>query len=56
MRGLAMALLALEVPGNGAVVLANHRAGNLGAPILPESGAVTGETKSITKKTTAKTV
>jgi hypothetical protein len=48
MRGLVMALLARDVPGNGGV--SHHRAGRFVVPFLSTA------TKTITKKTTAKTV
>ena len=51
MRGLAMALFALDVPGNGGAVNANHWAGCLGVPFLSATTP-----KTTTKKTTAKTV
>ena len=51
MRGLMMALFALDFPGHGGTLRANHRAGRIGAPFL--SGMT--KTKTITK-TTAKTV
>lgn len=51
MRGLTMALLALDFLGNDA----NHRAGWIGVPFL--SNAVSGKTKAKTiTKTTGKTV
>lgn len=52
MRGLVMALLALDFPGNGGTLRANHWAGRIGVP-FPSSG---NTAKSITKTTTSKTV
>lgn len=49
MRGIAMALLALDFPGHGGTLKANHRAGRFGVPFL-------SMTKTITKKATGKTV
>ena len=48
MRGLVMALLARDLPGNGGA--AHLRAGRFTVPFLSTT------TKTITKKTTAKTV
>lgn len=50
MRGLAIALLAFDVPGFGGALRGNDRAGRLGMSFLST------KTKTITKKTTAKTV
>ena len=51
MRGLAMALLALDFPGHDG----NHRAGRIGVPFLSGVDSSTTTAKTITKKT-AKTV
>ena len=51
MRGLAMALLALDFPGHDG----NHRAGRVGVPSLSSLDSSTTTAKTITKKT-AKTV
>ena len=51
MRGLVMALFALDVPGNGGSLKANHWAGRIGVPFLSSST----KAKTITK-TTGKTV
>jgi len=50
MRGLAMALLAFDVPGFGGTLTGNHWAGRIGMSFLST------KTKTISKKTTAKTV
>jgi hypothetical protein len=56
MRGLVMALFALDFPGHDGSLRANHWAGRIGVPFLSSanSGATTAKT-TITKKT-AKTV
>jgi len=51
MRGLMMALFALDFPGHGGSLNANHWAGRIGVPFLSSMT----KTKTITK-TTAKTV
>jgi hypothetical protein len=51
MRGLMMALFALDFPGHGGSLKANHWAGRIGVPFLSSMT----KTKTITK-TTAKTV
>lgn len=55
MRGLLMALFALDFPGHDGRLRANHWAGRLGAPILPHADPVTTTAKTTTK-TTRKTV
>lgn len=50
MRGLVMALFALDFPGNGASLKANRWAGRIGVPFL------SAKAKTITTKTTGKTV
>ena len=50
MRGLVMALLALDVPGHDG----NHRAGRIGVPFPSGVDSSTTTAKTITK--TAKTV
>jgi hypothetical protein len=55
MRGLLMALFALDFPGHDGRLRANHWAGRLGAPILPHADSVTTTAKTTTK-TTRKTV
>lgn len=52
MRGLVMALFALDFPGNDGALKANHWAGRFGVPFLSSST----KTKTITTKTTGKTV
>lgn len=52
MRGLTMALLALDFPGQDA----NHRAGRIGVPFLSNAVSGTTKAKTITTKTTGKTV
>jgi hypothetical protein len=52
MRGLMMALFALDFPGHDGSLKANHWAGRIGVPFLSS----TTTAKSITTKTTAKTV
>ena len=52
MRGLMMALFALDFPGHDGALKASHWAGRIGMPFL---SSVTTKTKTITKKT-AKTV
>ncbi|MEQ1943657.1 hypothetical protein ABMA32_14685 [Mesorhizobium sp. VNQ89] len=52
MRGLAMALFALDFPGNEGSLAANRWAGRFGVPFL----SILTTTKTISKKTTAKTV
>jgi len=52
MRGLMMALFALDFPGHGGSPRANHWAGRIGVPFLSN----TTKAKTITKKTTGKTV
>jgi hypothetical protein len=55
MRGLMMALFALDFPGHDGSLKANHWAGRIGVPFL--SGAVSRTTKARTiTKTTGKTV
>lgn len=56
MRGLVMALFALDVPGNGGAFNANHWAGRIGVPFLSQTTIGTTKTKTITKEVTAKTV
>ncbi|MBL8577496.1 MAG: hypothetical protein JNK47_09740 [Mesorhizobium sp.] len=56
MRGLAMALFALDFPGRGGSLRANHWAGRFGVPFLSQAVIGTTTTKTISKKTTAKTV
>jgi hypothetical protein len=51
MRGLVMALFALDFPGHGGSLKANHRGGRIGVPFVSSTTA-----KVITTKTTAKTV
>jgi hypothetical protein len=51
MRGLVMALFALDFPGHDGSLRANHWAGRIGVPFLSSMT----KTKTITK-TTAKTV
>ena len=55
MRGLVMALFALDFPGHDGSLKANHWAGRIGVPF--QSSAISGDTtaKTIIKKT-AKTV
>lgn len=55
MRGLAMALLAFDVPGFGGTLSGGHWAGRIGVP-FPSIANTGTTTKTITKKTTAKTV
>ena len=52
MRGLMMALFALDFPGQDGALKANHWAGRIGVPFLSS----TTTAKTITTKTTAKTV
>ena len=52
MRGLMMALFALDLPGQDGAQKANHRAGRISVPFLSD---VTTKAKTITK-TTGKTV
>lgn len=52
MRGLVMALLARDVPGSADAL--QQRAGRFAVPF--QSAINSGTTKTITKKTTAKTV
>ena len=52
MRGLTMALLALDFPGHGG----NRRAGRFGVPFLSNAVSGTTKAKTITIKTTGKTV
>ena len=51
MRGLVMALFALDFPGHDGVLKTNHWAGRIGVPFLSMA-----KTKTITKTTTSKTV
>jgi hypothetical protein len=55
MRGLMMALFALDFPGHGGVLRANHWAGRIGVPFLSDAVSGTTRAKTITK-TTGKTV
>jgi hypothetical protein len=50
MRGLVMALFALDFPGNNGALDANHWAGRFGVPFL----SATTKTRTITKTTFAK--
>ena len=52
MRGLVMALFALDFPGHDGSLEANHWAGRIGVPFLSD----TTKAKTITTKTTGKTV
>ncbi|MEP9387293.1 hypothetical protein [Mesorhizobium sp. KR9-304] len=52
MRGLMMALFALDFPGHSGTFRANHWAGRIGVPFVSS----TTTAKTITTKTTAKTV
>ncbi len=52
MRGLMMALFALDFPGHDGALKANHWAGRIGMPFLSSN---TTKAKTITK-TTGKTV
>lgn len=56
MRGLMMALFALDFPGHNGSLSANHWAGRLGAPFLSDAVSGTTKAKTITTKTTGKTV
>lgn len=47
MRGLVMALFALDFPGNGGALDANHWAGRVGVPFP----SITTKAKTITQKT-----
>lgn len=57
MRGLMMALFALDFPGHGGSLKANHWAGRIGVPFLSAAtGARTITTKTALAKKTVKTV
>ncbi|MEW9807455.1 hypothetical protein ABUE31_15785 [Mesorhizobium sp. ZMM04-5] len=56
MRGLMMAHFALEFPGHGGSLRANHWAGWIGVPFLSDAVFGTTKAKTITTKTTGKTV
>ena len=56
MRGLMMALFALDFPGHDGNLRANHWAGRIGVPFLSGVNSGTTKAKTITTKTTAKTV
>jgi hypothetical protein len=56
MRGLMMALFALDFPGHDGNLRANHWAGRVGVPFLSGVNSRTTTAKTITTKTTAKTV
>ena len=56
MRGLMMALFALDFPGHDGSLKANHRAGRIGVPFLSRISSGTTTAKTITTKTTVKTV
>ncbi len=56
MRGLVMALLALDLPGSDGAMKANRRAGGFGAPFLSIASSGTTKAKTIATKTTGKTV
>jgi hypothetical protein len=55
MRGLMMALFALDFPGHDGSLKANHWAGRIGMPFLSNANSSATTAKTITKKT-AKTV
>jgi hypothetical protein len=54
MRGLMMALFALDFPGHDGASRANHWAGRIGVPFLSNANCCTTKTRTI--KTTGKTV
>lgn len=53
MRGLTMALFALDFPGHDGSLEANHWAGRIGVPFLSDINSDTTKAKT---KTTGKTV
>jgi hypothetical protein len=55
MRGLVMALFALDFPGHDGSLKANHWAGRIGVPFQSSTNPDNTTAKTITKKT-AKTV
>ena len=56
MRGLMMALFALDFPGHGGSLKANHWAGRIGVPFSSSVNSGTTTAKTTTTKKTAKTV
>jgi hypothetical protein len=56
MRGLMMALFALDFPGHGDALRANHWAGRIGVPFLSSMTKAKTITKTTFAKKTGKTV
>jgi hypothetical protein len=56
MRGLMMALFALDFPGHDGAMKANHWAGRIGMPFPFDANSGMTKSKTITNKTTGKTV